>query len=1024
MKKHLLYFGLLALAWLAGGSVMAHDGDHSYNTKGICTIEGCTDKYQAPAYVDDWYELRNAGNVEWMSKVIQANESAHDKAYAQSKFKMMNDIDFTGVTHTKIGQSETYKFDGTFDGQGYRITNLVMNEPSNTRIGFFGYCRGEFTVIRNIIIDKTCSFKGKECVAALIGTFQKAVTNKYPTIENCVNEANVTATDKSAAAFVGGKPSNDDMPRLFITNCINTGDIKVEASVSGNDCAAAIVANYNCGSGKGGNSKLTNCVNTGTVSPANGDQTLFTGSYRSYENCYNVKTGKMDNGSTTISWTTEKPIESGELCYKLNGDQSDIAWTQTLDGTQEYPLPVADGDQVYFANDTFCDGSVRPYSNYETGHVGHIINVEIGMCYVCHTQFQEPALVDGWYQLRNAGNVEWYSNLVSTAGGNHANAKMMNDIDFLSIENLHSPIGPNEQNKFNATFDGQGFRIKNMIINRNSENNIGFFGWLRGNNAPTTVKNLIIDASCSIHGNNRVGGITGTYQNGGSVITIENVINEANISANGQDAGGIFGGHESGEPTIIIKNVLNKGNVTSTNNDAYVGALCCYLGVKNPDSKIENFVNLGTIGTHKGGNIGRHNISGVTNLIDLSDTANKTQGTGSGLVAADVASGKLAWYLNDKDTQDGDAFYQTIGTDAYPMPFNSSQQVREANTGNYTNLTVSESAVQISSTDHLKKFAAEVYAGNTSMDAVLTTDLDFENGNCRIGTDTKAYCGTFQGGDHVISNFVVNNNEIFQGLFGYVTGGADISGLVFDNTCSIKCNARGAMIGGAKDGGTVKLTRLGNEGNVTTINENAAGIIGTDMLGACVLQIDQCYSTGTIVGGRESAQIAGWTGSSSLISSCWSCAEVTGVQSGREFSRYDGNNHDGQYVNCFTTYHETNGGLTYDTPAEDFASGKVAYIINKTAEGDIFRQTLGEGGDTHPVFDNTHGIVNYISPVGYTTQYIPTTDVEIPSGVEAYAGVINGSSIKLVARGPAAQSSVRQLVLTLLRHSSVLRSAM
>ena len=57
MKKHLLYFGLLALAWLAGGSVMAHDGDHSYNTKGICTIEGCTDKYQAPAYVDDWYEI-------------------------------------------------------------------------------------------------------------------------------------------------------------------------------------------------------------------------------------------------------------------------------------------------------------------------------------------------------------------------------------------------------------------------------------------------------------------------------------------------------------------------------------------------------------------------------------------------------------------------------------------------------------------------------------------------------------------------------------------------------------------------------------------------------------------------------------------------------------------------------------------------------------------------------------------------------------------------------------------------------
>ena len=250
--------------------------------------------------------------------------------------------------------------------------------------------------------------------------------------------------------------------------------------------------------------------------------------------------------------------------------------------------------------------------------------------------------------------LEWFSDKVN--GGELAiKGKMMNDIDFTDVN--HTPIGNSTGKKYNGTFDGQGFRIKNLNINRDTENGIGFFGYLRGAGT-TTIQNLIIDASCSIHGNNRVGAITGSVQVGGGTITIENVINEANVSANGQDAGGIFGGCDGGNPAVIIKNVLNKGNVTSTHDDAYVGALCCYLE-GNGDSRIENFVNLGTIGTHNGGNIGRHNIGNVTNLIDLSDTEDKTQGTDSGLTTDDIANGKLAYTVG---------WGQFLGVDAYPTP--------------------------------------------------------------------------------------------------------------------------------------------------------------------------------------------------------------------------------------------------------------------------------------------------------------------------------------------------------------------
>ena len=222
-----------------------------------------------------------------------------------------------------------------------------------------------------------------------------------------------------------------------------------------------------------------------------------------------------------------------------------------------------------------------------------------------------------------------------------------------------------------------------MIIERPTESNVGFFGWLRGNNAPTTVKNLVIDGSCSIHGYNRVGGITGTYQNGGSIITIENVINQANVTAEHQDAGGIFGGHQAGNPTIIIRNVLNTGTITAKNEHPYAGAICCYLGVDAATSVIENFVNLGTINGHEGGNMGRHNITNVTNLIDLSDTnpdgstAAPNAGFDSGLTKDDIANGKLAYTVG---------WGQFLGVDAYPTPLSGLAPVSYVGDAGYATL--------------------------------------------------------------------------------------------------------------------------------------------------------------------------------------------------------------------------------------------------------------------------------------------------------------------------------------------------
>ena len=171
-----------------------------------------------------------------------------------------------------------------------------------------------------------------------------------------------------------------------------------------------------------------------------------------------------------------------------------------------------------------------------------------------------------------------------------------------------------------------------------------------------------MDKSCTIHARNRVGGITGSCQNNGALITLENIVNEATVIAEHQDAAGIIGGQEGNGPKWLIKNVLNLGTVTAKNEAPYAGALCCYLG-GNGESVIENFVNLGIINGHWGGNIGR--IAGTyKNIIDLSDTDFESSkeanyGLESGLTKEDIANGKLAYTVG---------WGQFLGIDSYPSP--------------------------------------------------------------------------------------------------------------------------------------------------------------------------------------------------------------------------------------------------------------------------------------------------------------------------------------------------------------------
>lgn len=183
----------------------------------------------------------------------------------------------------------------------------------------------------------------------------------------------------------------------------------------------------------------------------------------------------------------------------------------------------------------------------------HIYNNN-GFCDFCGKY--QPAVLNGngFYEIRNAGQLFWFAALINGDKSNAdfeaqqkgANAILLNDIDLEERE--WTPIGNYET----GIFDGNNYTISNLRISKNSSGNAissqGFFGSVTGG----TIKNFTILGEVKTTDYN-VGGIAGST----SKDTILSNIT-ANVDVTGNEKVGGIVGNNSG----IITNCYNNGNVT------------------------------------------------------------------------------------------------------------------------------------------------------------------------------------------------------------------------------------------------------------------------------------------------------------------------------------------------------------------------------------------------------------------------------------------------------------------------------
>lgn len=306
--------------------------EHVFAENGICSV--CKNGAEAEI-VDGIYQIANMGNLLWFAKMVNKGET-------EANAVLLADVEQPeGIDYEPIGTT-THIYKGEFDGKGHSVT-LHIDKPNSEYQGIFGIIT-DGVHICNLIAKG--SITGKNFVGGIAGGTNGGANNHaWTRFDNCGNEADVTATGVNAGGMIGvnigGSTSFD------INNCYNTG------TITGGESGA-----FSGWSG-GGWSIYRNCWNSGNVNNDENSE-LSRNNGTNFVNCYGME-GTASRGGTTF---TAEQLANGDLCYKLNGDQSSIVWYQTL-GTDGHP--VYTGYQVYY------NGETEAYFNKSIGKLAEII---------------------------------------------------------------------------------------------------------------------------------------------------------------------------------------------------------------------------------------------------------------------------------------------------------------------------------------------------------------------------------------------------------------------------------------------------------------------------------------------------------------------------------------------------------------------------------------------------------------------------------------------------------------------------
>ncbi len=138
------------------------------------------------------YHIKSAAELVWVMNITQSSNEYYTKSYV-----LDCDIDLGGATVTGFGNASA-AFAGNFDGNGFTITNFVINATDRTYYaGLFNYVGVGNVTIKNLTVTNA-TVSGSGMVGAIVGGAYSNVT-----VTNCKVYDSTLSGVKKVGAVVG-----------------------------------------------------------------------------------------------------------------------------------------------------------------------------------------------------------------------------------------------------------------------------------------------------------------------------------------------------------------------------------------------------------------------------------------------------------------------------------------------------------------------------------------------------------------------------------------------------------------------------------------------------------------------------------------------------------------------------------------------------------------------------------------------------------------------------------------------------
>ena len=231
----------------------------------------------------DPYRISNAEDLKAFRDIVNGENGRTQNTAACAV--LTADIDLENQLWTPIGiwqnQGIQQPYSGTFDGGGYAIRNLYVNNGEAYTGLFGGACNAVFrnlTITGSVTASASSSYGG-----GLLGNGMGTIT-----ITNCINAAAVTSSE--AAGLVGIFTAQDQTDTLTITGCANLG------TVTAKSLRAGIIGQIN------GVGVISDCYNAGEIKSSEAEDYAYAGGIAAwaslgnddptgtltFRSCYNV----------------------------------------------------------------------------------------------------------------------------------------------------------------------------------------------------------------------------------------------------------------------------------------------------------------------------------------------------------------------------------------------------------------------------------------------------------------------------------------------------------------------------------------------------------------------------------------------------------------------------------------------------------------------------------------------------------------------------------------------------------------